>query len=69
MPIETRSFLRDRARTEDRMAAGTGCGPAAWSHTHLARLYRERCIDTAEEAAACGDCDMGAACATLTAAA
>ncbi|MET3762035.1 hypothetical protein ABIB28_002588 [Sphingomonas sp. UYEF23] len=65
MSIETRAFLRDRARTEDLIAAATDCGPAAWSHAHLARLYRARCIDTVGEAAACCDCYMQADCRTL----
>lgn len=69
MPIETRSFLRDRAHTEDVIAAATDCRPAAWSHAHLARLYRQRCIGTAGEAAACNDCDMGAECRALSPAA
>lgn len=65
MPTETKSFLRHRASTEDARAAATSCGPAAWSHAHLARLYRARCIATPGEAAVCRDCDMGAECRTI----
>lgn len=65
MPTETRSFLRDRASTETAMAAGTDCGPAAWSHSRLAQLYLERCIGTGGEATECGGCEMGDDCLGL----
>lgn len=61
MLAETTSFLRDRASTEDAIAATTSSGPAAWSHAHLARLYRERCIGSAN-AAECAECTMDAEC-------
>lgn len=62
MLTESRSFLRDRASTETTLAAKTDCGPAAWSHAHLARLYLERCIETVADTEECVGCDMTPTC-------
>ncbi|WP_293881797.1 hypothetical protein [Sphingomonas sp.] len=62
MLTESRSFLRDRASTETTLAAQTDCGPAAWSHAHLARLYLERCIETVADTEECVGCEMNPTC-------
>jgi hypothetical protein len=65
MRSETRTFLRGRASTETSMAAQTGRGPAGWSHSHLARLYLERCIEVEGDVKACVGCDVESDCLSL----
>lgn len=62
MPVETKSFLKARARTESNNAARATDFPAAWSYSRLAQLYLDRCVETMSTPEECVGCEMEAIC-------